>query len=1103
MAYNNDPSYPPPSHFQEGNRPFRQGSSANSSQHSIDEQPGTMPYVNYASTPSLPRYDSSRGSATNLANPSPLNPAATRSSATGYSPNPPNVNNRYSTFGHNGQIPPPHQQQGSHPLANAMYMESSPTLAGSEVMSPSEEKMRDEKVRLGAADQLGEYIAPSTSSGNSSQNSAPFRRGPKPTGLRALYRLWSGANLADSGKDERHVKLPRLGYLDGLKFISAWVVLNGTFFGATLNDSDYSAIQRNSPLYIVRSTGLGICFLLILLGRSLITPLWDVPAPNAVGAAKPNASKPNTALISWARLTRAMLVRPFRFILPVLAIVALQWGLGANGQTSNCNNVGMDEPYWGLIGRFAGYCTLVFDLFTTYEYDTLAGQTFAGNLWTNAWFFQSSYAVYCTHMMLGNLSSNRYWVYGLICFFSWTTYNYFFVAILGLVIADMHAHGHLHTIRTKWPAYLRLSLHGVLIAIALVFQWVPVIRDNVNYGMGVINVTGHPEITFCDAIFVACWLFCIETSGLAQNVFGNIVMRTLGKLAPGMYLLAPAITYSIVPDIALNMHNNGSSASSVLGSTWIAMFAIVVALSIAFHFLVELPSKMIGEVVCEWLENWDGEGGIRSKRGKLTKNAGPQKKCPSRGSCTSRTRRRYSQAVIALSTVLNVVAAALSKQNLIDYLGGSATGQTLTTVAYSLTVLSNETDVLVSCEIDEKMSEVGWLGFGVGSTMSDADIVILWPNSDSSWTLSHRRATTTAMPLLLGDVVTPPQKDSTSLLSIVDSLSSSSSSDSPTIVTFSRPLNPSVDGYTTAANFELKREINQGVIFAKGDEDPGSEKQDSDLKQHSLDSMGGSYIDLSIEFEADSRAIDAPLTPVKGESSTLPIGGGGGSSNSNSSSESTSEASSAPTGKSDSGDTSKSSNGDGSKSAATATGSSSTVGSTSTNSGSSTGGPSTSSSISADGGALSYANVIKIHAICAASAWLFFAPLGVLYARFGRGPPGTTLFRQTWITAPLTFGAVGLAYYATTLKASTTKSGHQTLGFTFAALLLLQIFLGWWTHESHELLKPGEPPPARALKAWLHILIGISLIGLGFVQVRLGMIKYGATDKIYQLGYWA
>ncbi|GAA5862322.1 hypothetical protein JCM5296_005942 [Sporobolomyces johnsonii] len=632
MAYDHQGAdqhaYPPPvtSPYQHDNdagmtapRPFRQGSSASSSTNSIDEQSSAMPYVNYGSSPSLPRYSSATGmaSATSLANPSPLNPAATRA-GTGYTANPPNVN-RYSSYGFTGQGAPA-GGQGAHPLSNAMYMESSPTLAGSEVMSPNEEKNRDEKVRLGAADQLGEYIAPTTSSTNSN-NSAPFRRGPKPTGLRALYRLWSGANLADSGKDERHVKLPRLGYLDGIKFIAAWVVLNGTYFNATLSDNDYSAIQRNSPLYIVRSTGLGICFLLILMGRSLITPLWDVPSPSA-GAGAPNANKPNTALISWARLTRAMLVRPFRFILPVLAIVALQWGLAANGETHNCNNVGMDEPYWGLVSRFAGFCTLVFDLFTTYEYDTIAGQTFAGNLWTNAWFFQGSYAVYVVHLMLGNLSSNRYWVYGIIGFFSWTTYNYFFVALLGLVISDMHAHGHLHTIRTKWPMWLRLSLHAVLIAIALVFQWVPVIRDNVNYGLSVINVTGHPEITFCDSIFVACWLFCIETSGFAQNVLGNIVMRTLGKLAPGMYLLAPAITYTVVPNIALSMHNNGSSASAVLGSCWIAMFAIVIALSIAFHFIVELPSKMVGEVIVELLENWNDESWIRKDGGKLIKKAG-------------------------------------------------------------------------------------------------------------------------------------------------------------------------------------------------------------------------------------------------------------------------------------------------------------------------------------------------------------------------------------------------------------------------------------------------------------------------------------------------
>lgn len=245
--------------------------------------------------------------------------------------------------------------------------------------------------------------------------------------------------------------------------------------------------------------------------------------------------------------------------------------------------------------------------FTVYETNTIAGQTFAGNLWTMPWFFQSSYAVYTVHFMLGNLSSNRYWVYAIVAFFSWTTYNYFFVAILGLVIADMHAHGHLHTIRTKWALWQRLSLHAVLIAIALVFQWVPVLRDNVNSGMATINVTDHPELTFCDALFAVCWLFCIETSGLAQNILGNVVMRSLGKLAPGMVLLAPAITFTIVPDIALNMHNNGSSAQAVLGTCWIAMFAITVALAIAFHFFVELPSKMMGEVFAELMENWDGK----------------------------------------------------------------------------------------------------------------------------------------------------------------------------------------------------------------------------------------------------------------------------------------------------------------------------------------------------------------------------------------------------------------------------------------------------------------------------------------------------------------
>jgi hypothetical protein len=122
----------------------------------------------------------------------------------------------------------------------------------------------------------------------------------------------------------------------------------------------FTSTDRRRFFSLLRSsTGLGWTFLLLLLGRSLVTPLWDVPSPGATG---PGGAKANTALISWARLTRAMLIRPFRFLLPVIVVVAIQWGLSANGKTANCNNVGMDEPYWNLITNFAGFCTLIFNL---------------------------------------------------------------------------------------------------------------------------------------------------------------------------------------------------------------------------------------------------------------------------------------------------------------------------------------------------------------------------------------------------------------------------------------------------------------------------------------------------------------------------------------------------------------------------------------------------------------------------------------------------------------------------------------------------------------------------------------------------------------------
>ena len=187
----------------------------------------------------------------------------------------------------------------------------------------------------------------------------------------------------------------------------------------------------------------------------------------------------------------------------------------------------------------------------------------------------------------------------------------------------MHAHGHLHRIRTKWPFYQRALLHVVLIAATLVTQWVPVVRDNINRGLAFINVQDHPELTFSDSIFAISLLVCIETSGLAQRILGNVVMRNLGKLAAGMYLLAPSLVFTIVPTLAISLNNGGSSSANVLGVSWLVLFGAGVMFAALFHVLVELPSKLAGEVVTELLEGADGTGTRRrqllSKDGKLLK----------------------------------------------------------------------------------------------------------------------------------------------------------------------------------------------------------------------------------------------------------------------------------------------------------------------------------------------------------------------------------------------------------------------------------------------------------------------------------------------------
>lgn len=69
---------------------------------------------------------------------------------------------------------------------------------------------------------------------------------------------------------------------------------------------------------------------------------------------------------------------------------------------------------------------------------------------------------------------------------------------------------------------------------------------------------------------------------------------------------------------------------------------------------------------------------------------------------------------------LPLVVRAVSNADLIDHLGGTVTGQSLTTVAYTLTVVANDETALVSCSWDGKVSEAGWIAVGRGTVMTAA-----------------------------------------------------------------------------------------------------------------------------------------------------------------------------------------------------------------------------------------------------------------------------------------------------------------------------------------------------------------------------------------------
>ncbi|WVQ72831.1 hypothetical protein IAR50_002392 [Cryptococcus sp. DSM 104548] len=127
------------------------------------------------------------------------------------------------------------------------------------------------------------------------------------------------------------------------------------------------------------------------------------------------------------------------------------------------------------------------------------------------------------------------------------------------------------------------------------------------------------------------------------------------------------------------------------------------------------------------------------------------------------------------------------------------------------------------------LSSFGWMAIGFGSTMADSPMIIAWPNSDGSITLSQRESASHAMPT----VVSSPPREAT-LLS-----SASFSNSSTTSISFTLPSNATVSNGTS-------------IIYAVGSTNPGDSAADATLKQHSV--SGNSKIYLLTPWSTNSTS---------------------------------------------------------------------------------------------------------------------------------------------------------------------------------------------------------------------------------------------------------
>lgn len=499
---------------------------------------------------------------------------------------------------------------------------------------------------------------------------------------------WDGhvdfSDAADTPALIKKMKYGRLRYIDGLRLLAALLAMTSTVIGTTSR-----TWSVGSSILHPFNSNFGLVLFLAISGRTLGLP-WLLNRRDAVktianAAAKAQATKQVAAMsekltdeksgkISPTRtkdvpsilkkslpsspapinapdfelVGMSMLARPFRFLLPVLFVTGIQYGVcEATNLYPNSQN------FANLIGVRPGWCftdgsqwiVAATNLFVL-EDQPARLQSETGSLFFLPWLFQNSYYLYGLTMIVTILQRDtRVSFMIVLAFLSWCTLSYISPAILGLLVAELDVSGHFGRVRRS-SKLVRYGAQSATALLFLLFLLVPQVREPVDSGLSTLQVLRpatadganiYSVIRFTDVICALLLLVFLEISEVSQKVLSLAPISMMGQqLSAAIVAIHGIVLWAIMPKIfpMTSADSVTSGAATNLAGIWALTLVITLALSIVFRVIVEIPSEILGRamlIAFYGQENMQRHSTMSTQHVQKAKNSGYLLPLPSLG----------------------------------------------------------------------------------------------------------------------------------------------------------------------------------------------------------------------------------------------------------------------------------------------------------------------------------------------------------------------------------------------------------------------------------------------------------------------------------------